>query len=150
MTKTIQKSQKTPNTVSSTAQRTSHFSGQRRKRYLKSTSDYDNAFSRENNEAIGNNNSIPDQKLKTGIENLSGIDLSDVKVHRSSLRPRQLDALPTPRKRIYMSHRDKINFFHTSLVVQQKQGRVYPTAKLGKRSNKQVMTHSRKKRQKWK
>lgn len=137
MTKTIQKSQKTPNHgVLNGATNKPFFRDKGGNDFFpqKSTSNNDNAFfSRENNEAIVNNTGIPDQ-LKTGIENLSGIDLSDVKVHRNSLRPRQLDALAyTQGTDIYVAPgQDKLLSHETWHVVQQKQGRVYPTAKLGK------------------
>jgi hypothetical protein len=38
-----------------------------------------------------NNTGLPDN-LKTGVENLSGISLDDVKVHRNSDKPAQLQA----------------------------------------------------------
>jgi len=38
-----------------------------------------------------NNTGLPDN-LKTGVENLSGISLDDVKVHRNSDKPAQLNA----------------------------------------------------------
>lgn len=72
--------------------------------------------------------SMPD-KLKAGIEALSGIDISDVRVHHNSKKPMQLDALAyaqgrdihlAPGQERYLSH----EAWH---LVQQRQGRVRPT-----------------------
>ena len=79
-----------------------------------------------------NETGMPDS-LKTGIENLSGVDMSDVKVHRSSSRPKQLDALAyTQGTDIYLGSGQEKHLPHEAWhVVQQMQGRVNATAKLG-------------------
>jgi len=67
--------------------------------------------------------------LKTGVESLSGISLSDVRVHYNSLKPVQLgaesyvigsDIFVAPGQEKHLAH----EAWH---VVQQKQGRVRPT-----------------------
>lgn len=76
-------------------------------------------------------NNTPDN-LKTGIENLSGNSMDDVKVHYNSDKPAQLSALAyaqgtdihvAPGQEKHLSH----EAWH---VVQQKQGRVQPTMQL--------------------
>jgi len=78
-----------------------------------------------------NNTGLPDQ-LKSGLESLSGIDMSDVKVHYNSSQPAQLNAHAyaqgnqihiAPGQEKYLPH----EAWH---VVQQKQGRVKPTKQL--------------------
>ncbi len=78
-----------------------------------------------------NNTGMPDQ-LKSGIEGLSGLDVSDVKVHYNSSKPAQLNAHAyaqgsdihiAPGQEKHLPH----EAWHT---VQQKQGRVQPTAQL--------------------
>lgn len=72
--------------------------------------------------------------LLSGIENLSGISLSDVKVHYNSSQPAQLNALAyaqgtdihiAPGQEKHLPH----EAWHT---VQQKQGRVKPTVQMQK------------------
>jgi len=79
-----------------------------------------------------NKTGIPDN-LKSGIENLSGIDMSDVKVHYNSPQPVQLNALAfTQGKDIYIGPNQEKHLSHEAWhVVQQKQGRVKPTTKFG-------------------
>lgn len=71
-------------------------------------------------------------KLKAGVEHLSGIDMSDVKVHYNSSKPAQLQAHAfaqgtdihiAPQQEKYLAH----EAWH---VVQQKQGRVQPTMQM--------------------
>lgn len=78
-----------------------------------------------------NNTGLPDN-LKTGIENLSGYSMNDVKVHYNSDKPAQLQALAyaqgtdihiAPGQEQYLPH----EAWH---VVQQKQGRVQPTMQI--------------------
>jgi len=78
-----------------------------------------------------NNTGLPDN-LKTGMENLSGMSLDDVKVHRNSDKPAQLQAHAYaqgtdihlgPGQEKYLPH----EAWH---VVQQKQGRVKPTMQM--------------------
>lgn len=78
-----------------------------------------------------NNTGLSDN-LKNGIENLSGYNMDDVKVHYNSKKPAQLNALAytqgtdihiAPEQEKYLSH----EAWH---VVQQKQGRVQPTLQM--------------------
>ncbi len=83
-----------------------------------------------------NNTGLPD-RLKSGVESLSGIDMSDVKVHYNSSQPAQLNAHAyaqgnqihiAPGQQKYLPH----EAWH---VVQQKQGRVRPTKQMKGRVN---------------
>jgi hypothetical protein len=78
-----------------------------------------------------NKTGMPD-KLKSGIENLSGISIDDVKVHYNSSKPAQLNAHAyaqgtdihvAPGQEKHLPH----EAWHT---VQQKQGRVKPTLQM--------------------
>jgi hypothetical protein len=78
-----------------------------------------------------NNTGLPDN-LKSGIENLSGYSMDDVKVHYNSDKPTQLQALAyaqgtdihvAPGQEQYLPH----EAWH---VAQQKQGRVKPTLQM--------------------
>ncbi|WP_316839444.1 DUF4157 domain-containing protein [Pedobacter gandavensis] len=78
-----------------------------------------------------NNTGLPDN-LKSGLENLSGYNMDDVKVHRNSDKPAQLQAHAYaqgtdihlgPGKEKHLAH----EAWH---VVQQKQGRVKPTLQM--------------------
>jgi len=78
-----------------------------------------------------NNTGLPDD-LKTGIENLSGFSMDDVKVHYNSEKPAQLNALAyaqgadihvAPGQEKHLPH----EVWH---IIQQKQGRVQPTMQL--------------------
>ena len=82
-----------------------------------------------------NKTGLPD-KLKAGIENLSGQSLDDVKVHRNSDKPAQLqahayaqgtDIQVAPGQEKHLPH----EAWH---VVQQKQGRVKPTMQMMEQS----------------
>lgn len=93
-------------------------------------------------EKVDNNTGMPND-LKQGIENLSGIDMSDVKVTYNSDKPAQLQAHAyangndiqiAPGQEKYLPH----EAWH---VVQQKQGRVQPTMQL--KSNLNVNDDSR-------
>ncbi len=68
-------------------------------------------------------------KLRAGIEKLSGVDLSDVNVHKNSGKPEQAGALAyTQGKDIYLAPGQESQLPHESWhAVQQKQGRVMPT-----------------------
>jgi hypothetical protein len=79
----------------------------------------------ENSPKKKNNTGLPDA-LKTGMESLSGVSLDDVKVHRNSPKPAQLQAHAyaqgtdihiAPGQDHHLAH----ELWH---VVQQKQGRV--------------------------
>jgi Domain of unknown function (DUF4157) len=79
-------------------------------------------------EAQEQTTSLPD-RLKKGIEALSGISMDDVKVHYNSLKPRQIGALAyTQGTDIYLAPGQEQHLSHEAWhVVQQKQGRVAPT-----------------------
>ena len=80
---------------------------------------------KENNTGLPNN-------LKSGIENLSGIDMSDVKVHYNSSQPTQLNAYAFAQgNQIHIAPGQEKHLPHEAWhVVQQKQGRVKPTKQL--------------------
>ncbi|MEM6719520.1 MAG: DUF4157 domain-containing protein [Bacteroidota bacterium] len=75
-----------------------------------------------------NNTGLPDN-LKSGIENLSGHSLDDVKVHYNSAKPAQLDAHAYAQgTNIHIASGQEKHLPHEAWhVVQQKQGRVQPT-----------------------
>lgn len=75
-----------------------------------------------------NRTGMPDH-LKTGIENLSGIALDDVKVHYNSSQPAQLNALAYAQGTdIHIGPGQERHLPHEAWhVVQQSQGRVRPT-----------------------
>ena len=75
-----------------------------------------------------NNTGMPDN-LKAGIENLSGIDMSDVRVHYNSSKPAEVGALAyTQGTNIHVAPGQEQHLPHeTWHVVQQTQGRVKPT-----------------------
>lgn len=75
-----------------------------------------------------NKTGMPDQ-LKSGIENLSGMDMSDVRVHYNSAQPAQLNALAYAQGTdIHVASGQEQHLAHEAWhVVQQKQGRVQPT-----------------------
>ena len=75
-----------------------------------------------------NRTGMPDN-LKAGLENLSGMDLSDVKVHYNSEKPSQLQALAYAQGTdIHVGPGQEAHLPHEGWhVVQQKQGRVKPT-----------------------
>ena len=78
-----------------------------------------------------NNTGLPDN-LKSGIENLSGISLDDVKVHRNSDKPAHLQALAYAQGTdIHLGAGQEKHLPHEAWhVVQQKQGRVKPTLQM--------------------
>lgn len=82
--------------------------------------------------AAPNRTGMPDA-LKSGIEALSGIDMSAVKVHRNSDRPAQLNALAYAQGRdIHLAPGQEQHLPHEAWhVVQQAQGRVSPTLQAG-------------------
>ncbi|MBW1296268.1 DUF4157 domain-containing protein [Aquimarina litoralis] len=75
-----------------------------------------------------NNTGLPD-KLKAGIETLSGYSMNDVKVHYNSNKPAQLRALAYAQGTdIHLAPGQEKHLPHEAWhVVQQKQGRVKPT-----------------------
>ncbi|MBD2261426.1 DUF4157 domain-containing protein [Pseudanabaena sp. FACHB-2040] len=70
--------------------------------------------------------------LKTGLENLSGMDLSGVRVHHNSPEPAQLNALAYAQGRdIHIGPGQQKHLAHEGWhVVQQMQGRVSPTMQM--------------------
>ncbi len=78
-----------------------------------------------------NRTGMPDN-LKDGIESLSGIDMSDVRIHFNSSRPAEVGALAyTQGTNIHVSPGQEQHLPHEAWhVVQQKQGRVRPTIQL--------------------
>ncbi len=78
-----------------------------------------------------NKTGMPDN-LKSGIENLSGMDMSDVNVHYNSPQPAQLQAHAFAQgNQIHIASGQERHLPHEAWhVVQQKQGRVAPTKQL--------------------
>ncbi len=78
-----------------------------------------------------NNTGMPDN-LKTGVENLSGIDISDVRVNYNSSKPAELGALAyTQGTNIHIAPGQERHLPHEAWhVVQQVQGRVKPTMQM--------------------
>jgi|GEM_PF-5818319 len=78
-----------------------------------------------------NDTGLPD-KLKSGIEHLSGYSLNDVKVHYNSAKPAQLQAHAYAQGTdIHIASGQEKHLAHEAWhVVQQKQGRVQPTVQL--------------------
>lgn len=83
-----------------------------------------------------NNTGLPDQ-LKSGIENLSGHSMDDVKVHYNSSKPAQLKAHAYAQgSQIHLGAGQEKHLPHEAWhVVQQKQGRVKPTKQLKAKVN---------------
>jgi len=83
-----------------------------------------------------NNTGLPD-KLKSGIENLSGYSMDDVKVHYNSSKPAQLRAHAYAQgTEIHLAPGQEKHLPHEAWhVVQQKQGRVKPTRQLKSKVN---------------
>jgi len=78
-----------------------------------------------------NNTGLPDN-LKSGIENLSGHSMDDVKVHYNSSQPVQLNAHAYAQgSNIHLAPGQEKHLPHEAWhVVQQKQGRVKPTLQM--------------------
>lgn len=78
-----------------------------------------------------NNTGLPDN-LKSGIENLSGLSMDDVKVHYNSSQPAQLNAHAYAQGTdIHLAPGQEKHLPHEAWhVVQQKQGRVRPTMQM--------------------
>lgn len=83
---------------------------------------------REDDSNRGRSFGLPNN-LKTGIENLSGIGMDDVRVHYDSPRPAEMQALAhTDGRDIYLGPGHEEHLAHEAWhVLQQKQGRVKPT-----------------------
>ncbi len=78
-----------------------------------------------------NQTGMPNQ-LKAGVEHLSGMDMSDVRVHYNSSKPAQFQALAYAQgNQIHLGPGQERHLPHEAWhVVQQKQGRVRPTKQL--------------------
>jgi Domain of unknown function (DUF4157) len=78
-----------------------------------------------------NRTGLPD-KLKAGVETLSGLSLDDVKVHHNSAKPAQLNALAYAQGTdIHVAPVQEKHLPHEAWhIVQQKQGRVRPTMQM--------------------
>ena len=78
-----------------------------------------------------NNTGLPDN-LKSGIENLSGMSMDNVKVHYNSSQPAQLNALAYAQGTdIHVAPGQERHLPHEAWhVVQQAQGRVQPTMQM--------------------
>lgn len=78
--------------------------------------------------AAQSSNGLP-LRLKSGIENLSGLSMDNVRVHYNSAKPAQLQALAyTQGTDIHVAPGQARHLSHEAWhVVQQKQGRVRPT-----------------------
>ncbi len=83
-----------------------------------------------------NRTGLPD-RLKTGIEYLSGMSLSEVRVHYNSPKPAQLQAHAyTQGTNIHVAPGQEKHLPHEAWhVVQQKQGRVRPTIQMRGNTN---------------
>lgn len=83
-------------------------------------------------QAQPNRTGMPDA-LKSGIESLSGMDMSDVRVHRNSQAPQQLSAHAYAQGNdIHLAPGQERHLPHEAWhVVQQRQGRVQPTMEVG-------------------
>lgn len=78
-----------------------------------------------------NNTGLPDN-LKSGIENLSGLSMDDVKVHYNSSKPKQFQAHAYAQgTNIHLASGQEKHLPHEAWhIAQQKQGRVQPTTKI--------------------
>jgi hypothetical protein len=94
--------------------------------------EFTEAFGQANLVSTPNQTGMPDT-LKTGLEGMSGIDLSDVRVHYNSPRPEQLQALAYAHgPDIYLAPGQERHLPHEGWhVVQQKQGRVAASGSVG-------------------
>ncbi|MEM7012706.1 MAG: DUF4157 domain-containing protein, partial [Verrucomicrobiota bacterium] len=84
-----------------------------------------------NESGVTQRSALPDN-LRNGVEELSGVDLSDVSVHRNSNKPAQLNAKAYAQgSEIHLGPGQDQHLPHEAWhVAQQKQGRVSPTAQL--------------------
>ena len=87
------------------------------------------AAQRQNNASTSDNRTGMPDALKSGIESLSGMDLSDVRVRRNSGLPEQLQAHAVAQgNEIHLAPGQQAHLPHEAWhVVQQRQGRVKPT-----------------------
>jgi hypothetical protein len=80
--------------------------------------------------SVGGGSALPD-RLKGSLESLSGLDLSEVRVHRNSGKPDEMKALAyTHGREIHLAPGQDEHLPHEAWhAVQQMQGRVKPTIK---------------------
>jgi hypothetical protein len=83
----------------------------------------------ESLQTIRENNTGMPENLKAGVENLSGIDMSNVRVHYNSSKPAEVGALAyTQGTNIHVAPGQERHLLHEAWhAVQQAQGRVRPT-----------------------
>jgi len=81
--------------------------------------------------AVPNQTGMPDN-LKQGIESLAGMDMSDVRVHYNSSKPKQLNAHAYAQGNdVHLGAGQEKHLPHEAWhVVQQRQGRVQPTTQI--------------------
>lgn len=98
---------------------------------LKQLQDIADSGKSETIQRKANTTGLPD-RLKAGIENLSGYAMDDVKVHYNSSQPAQLQAHAYAQgNQIHLGPGQERHLPHEAWhVVQQKQGRVQPTKQL--------------------
>ena len=98
---------------------------------LESMSENNSAEQSQPTQTQENNTGLPDN-LKSGMESLSGMSLGDVKVHRNSDKPAQLQAHAYAQgSDIHLAPGQEQHLPHElGHVVQQKQGRVKPTKQM--------------------
>lgn len=86
---------------------------------------------KEDPAAAPNRTGLPDH-LKAGVESLAGISMDDVRVHYNSAQPAQLNALAYAQGTdIHVAPGQEKHVAHEAWhIVQQKQGRVQPTAQM--------------------
>ncbi|QDU58360.1 eCIS core domain-containing protein [Aeoliella mucimassa] len=84
------------------------------------------------NATFGNNHTGLPDNLKSGLENLSGYSMDDVRVYYNSAKPAQLQAHAYAQgTNIYLAPGQERHLPHEAWhVVQQKQGRVKPFTQL--------------------
>lgn len=102
---------------------------------LQSMADHYN-YTKEPLQRKENRTGLPDN-LKSGVENLSGVSLEDVKVHSNSDKPAKLNAHAFAQGTdIHLGPGQEKHLAHEAWhVVQQKQGRVRPTKQMKGRVN---------------
>lgn len=132
----IQKEQ-TPRTIQTMRKGggTAQFADNRNAVQLTSSEEEEESMQLKKDSAIQrkpNNTGLPDN-LKTGVENLSGLSMDDVRVYYNSPKPATVQALAyTQGTDIHVAPGQEQHLPHeTWHVVQQMQGRVQPTTEVG-------------------
>ncbi len=122
---------KSSQTFSKLQQTANHSSKVRQLRALQEKADAFAAPQSQTIQRTENRTGLPDQ-LKSGIENLSGHSMDDVKVHYNSQKPAQLQAHAYAQGTdIHLAAGQEKHLPHEAWhVVQQKQGRVKPTMQM--------------------